>query len=63
MEVKSRELRIWKGNMRSLTGTVSDDGHLMTGDEPRRSNFKELQEFKHLVQTTSLRSFEKEDLG
>ena len=48
-EVKSRELRIWKGNMRSLTGTVSDDGHLLIGDEPRKKNFQELRETSTLM--------------
>ena len=43
-KVKTRELRIWKGDMRSLVGRVSDDGHLLIGDEPRKKNFQELQE-------------------
>ena len=43
-EVKTRELRIWKGDMKSLVGRVSDDGHLLIGDEPRKKNFQELRE-------------------
>ena len=43
-EVKTRELRIWKGDMRSLIGMVSDDGHLLIGDEPRKKIFQELRE-------------------
>ena len=38
-EVKSREFRIWNGDIRSLTGKVSDDGHLLIGEEPRKKNF------------------------
>ena len=43
-EVKIKELRIWKGDMRSCQGTVSDDGHLLNGEEPRKKNFQELRE-------------------
>ena len=60
-EVKIRELRIWKGNMRSLVGRVSDDGHLLIGDEPRKKNFQELREMSTSMPITSLKSFEKED--
>ena len=35
-EVKIKELRIWKGDMRSLAGTVSDDSYLLTGGKPRK---------------------------
>ena len=47
-EVKVRELRIWKGDTRRLTGTVSDGGHLLIGDESRKRNFQELRETEHL---------------
>ena len=57
-EVKSRELRIWKGDMRILTGTVSDDGHLLIGDEPRKKNFQELGETSISMPS---KSFKKED--
>ena len=57
-EVKSRELWIWKGDMRSLTGTVSDDGHLLMGDESRKKNFQELQETSTSMPS---KSFKKED--
>merc|ERR1712176_959876 len=50
-EVKTRELRIWKGDMRSMVGRVSDDGHLLIGDEPRKTIFQELRET-----STSMRS-------
>ena len=60
-EVKTRELRIWKGDMRSLIGRVSDDGHLLIGDEPRKKNFQELRETSTSMPITSLKSFEKED--
>ena len=59
-EVKIKELRIWKGDMRSCQGTVSDDGHLLIGEEPRKKNFQELQETEYLMQSTSLKSFKKE---
>ena len=40
-EVKTRrELRIWKGDMRSLIGRVSDDGHLLIDDDQERKKFK-----------------------
>ena len=38
-EVKIKELWIWKGNMRSLTGMVSHDGHLLSGNKPRKNIF------------------------
>ena len=56
-EVKIRELRIWKGDMRSLIGSISDDGHLLIGDEPRKKNFQELQETSTSMPSTSLRRF------
>ena len=60
-EVKSRELRIWKGDMRILTGTVSDGGHLQIGDEPRKKNFQELRETSTSMPSTRSKSFKKED--
>ena len=48
-----RELRIWKGDMRSLLGMVSDDGHLLIGDEPRKTNFQELRETSTSMRSTS----------
>ena len=45
-EVKIKELRIWKGDMRRCQATMSDDGHLLMGDESRKKNFQELQEKK-----------------
>ena len=39
-EVKIKELRIWKGDKGRLTGTVSDDGHLLIGDEPKKGFFE-----------------------
>ena len=38
-EVKIKELQIWKGDTRRLTGTVSDDGHLLIGGESRKKIF------------------------
>ena len=58
-EVKSRELLFWKDDMRSPTGTLLDDGHLLIGDEPRKKNFQELRETK--TSMPSLKSFKKED--
>ena len=52
-EVKTRELRIWKGDMKSLVGRVSDDGHLLIGDEPRETNFQELRETSTSIRNTS----------
>ena len=60
-EVKSRELRIWKGDMRSLTGTVSDDRHLLIGDEPRKKKIQELRETSISMPSTRSKSFKKED--
>ena len=57
-EVKIKELRIWKGDMRSCQGTVSDDGHLLSGEEPRKKNFQELQETSTSMPSES---FKKED--
>ena len=57
-EVKIKELRIWKGDMRSCQGTMSDDGHLLIGEEPRKKNFQELRETSTSMPSTS---FKKED--
>ena len=45
-KVKIKELRIWKGDVISLAGSmVSDDGHLLIGDdESRKKNFQEQRE-------------------
>ena len=58
-EVKIKELRIWKGDMRSCQGTVSDDGHLLIGDEPRKKNFHELRETSTSMPITSTKSLRK----
>ena len=67
-EVKIKELRIWKGDMRSCQGTVSDDRNLLSGEEPRKKNFQELRETftsvtKRETKTLmkSSKSFKKED--
>ena len=60
-EVKIKELRIWKGDMRSCQGTMSDDGHLLNGDEPRKKNFQELRETSTSMPSTRSKSFKKED--
>ena len=57
-EVKIKELRIWKGDMRSCQGTMSDDGHLLSGDEPRKKNVQELRETST---STPSKSFKRED--
>ena len=45
-EVKIKELRIWKGDMRRCQATMSDDGHLLLSEESRKKNFQELRETK-----------------
>ena len=63
-EVKTRELRIWKGDIRSLIGSISDDGHLLIGDEPRKKNFQELRETStSMLRTTSQRVSRKKIQG
>ena len=56
-EVKTRKLRIWKGDVRSLTDTVSDDGHLLTDDESRKMNFQKLPETEHLYAYYKFKEF------
>ena len=45
--------------MRSCQDMMSDDGHLLTGEEPRKKSFQELRETK--TSMTSSKSFKKED--
>ena len=60
-EVKIKELQIWKGDVRSLAGSmVLDDKHLLSGDEPRKSH-QELQVTEHVYDCYEFKEFKEED--